>query len=497
MADNATIVIGAQDQASKILQQIGQNTEKLTSTVNKMATAAKAATVVLLPLAAITAGIRAMQGLSSTLDAATEAYNKQARAARGMSDETLAVTAQWQKSLGVGDEVSLQLIRQAQMLGMTEEQAREATKAAMGLSTATGRSLEHSLRQVHKAMQDGTDITEIANRGLAEMQSQMDSLEGVQSRATNSMGDLMEVIGNIIAPIKMLTAQGFAIAAEVLQDVLAPAANMANAAMRSMGPVMEWVAEKVVGAITLAEVVFLNFPKIIEAAMASAELSVRGFVEDIIHFHTVQIPAVLKWFVENWKTLIQDSVNAGIAIFVNFHKNVAEIMIRLWDFIKSGMSGGLGQLASDIGEIAGRNLLAGFEAQTTTLPQIIDRQLTGREKELKDRLAAIGDDLGGQFQDKFNRRMDMVKNGFQETLGELAKLETGAGLLAGKSGGSGLQAVESRLLTRGTSDDPAKVIQRNTEQMAKLQAEANQKHERTARALERQREQRLDVRVIS
>lgn len=570
MADNATIVIGAKDQASQILQQVAKNTEQLTNTVNKMALAAKAATAVLLPIAALTAGIRVVQGLVSASDSAVEAYNTQARAARGMSQATLDVTAQWQKSLGVGDEVSLQLIRQAQMLGMTEEQATQAAKATLGLSQATGKGHLESLRQVHAAMQNGTDITEVATNGLREMQTQMNSLEGVQTRASNSMGDLMESIGNILAPMRMLIAQGFAVAAEVLQDVLKPAVDAANQALGSMGPILDWITKQVVTAITVIEVGLRNLPQVFEYIKLSAELFFVSFMENMKHAFTSQGPALLEWFGRNWLNILSDTFQAIVVMQQNRFKQmwdlfklgfqmlldvsewfgdaitqaitsfgpkvlqflsdtlqaIGKAFTTTWDWITSWFTSGtdsamtgltaslkkitdnvvefvsqppqsLSQYASQFGEIMSRNLLEGFEATTEPLPDLIQRQLTDREKQLKNQMAGIGDDLGSQFQTAFDRRMEMVTQGFKETVDGLGKIEGNLpNLAAGGAGGSGLQAVESRLLTRGSGEDPAKIIQKNTEQMVKAQQEANAKLERLARRAERQRDDSLRVQVV-
>lgn len=572
MADNATIIIGARDQASKILQDIASNTQNLTSKINTMATAAQAATAVLLPIAALAAGVQALRGLASTATAATDAYNKQTRAARGMSDATLEVTAQWQKSLGVGDEVSLQLIRQAQMLGMTEEQAVEATKAALGLATAQGISHEQALRKVHKAMQDGTDITAVANNGLAEMQLQMNSLEGVQTRASNSMGDFMEVVGAIIAPIQMMISHGLAVAAEVLQSVFAPAAQKASDILSNMGPILDWITRQIVSVITFIEIGFKNLPAVFEFVKLRVQLFFTSFVEDMKHAFLVTAPQILEWFGRNWTNLLSDVFQAivvmttnrlrqlrdlfrvGLQAVIDLAKwfsdwvtsaisefgpkvlnflnktlvKIGEAFTKTWNWIVSWFSSGsstaissltdtlqevtndvvafmaapprsVGSYAQQFGEILSRNMLEGFEASTEPLPELVARELTDGEREMQARMGEIGDDLGAQFQDAFQARMDAVTQGFQETVGNLGTVAGSANIpeLGGGRGGSGsLTAKESRLLTRGSGEDPQQQLVKLTQRQTKLLERNNAIQERIARRQEA-REERLNLRVVN
>jgi hypothetical protein len=100
-----------------------------------------------------------------------------------------------------------------------------------------------------------------------------------------------------------------------------------------------------------------------------------------------------------------------------------------------------------LGEIAGRNLVAGFESSLTALPEIAERQLTQREKDLADKIGSIGGRLGAEFSDKFSERMVGVGSGLGEELNAATKnidLKAKSAVVM-----QGNQATEGRLLTRG------------------------------------------------
>jgi hypothetical protein len=252
-----------------------------------------------------------------------------------------------------------------------------------------------------------------------------------------------------------------------MQSALIPAVNMASAAMSALPAVFEYVNSAIVGSITFVEVVIGNFPAIVEAAVAQAELYWIQFSESVKHILTTEIPAYLEWFGNNWTNLLTDIFSAGLTIVQNYIKNYGDVLLALWDWVSSGFAGGAEKLFMDVAQIANRNLLEGFEATTEPLPDIIARQLTDREQELAQRIGKIGTSIGEEFANKFADRMESVNETFKdfniqanltaneaiETLGkvELAKAKTGT------------TATQSRLLTRGPADRGMDKVAKNTE----------------------------------
>jgi hypothetical protein len=496
MSDKSEIIIAAKDQASKVLDQIAKNTEQLAKKTDELNSRFKLSISVAGAVTAAYGAIKAAMGFASAIDMVTDAYNKQAKAARGMTDQQKSHASAMQAVLGVGDEVTLQLMRQAQMLGMSASQSEQATQAAIGLAQATGMSLESALTKVNQVMNGNVDalaktipamkgltteeeklaaVNDLINRGLAEQADQMNSLEGVQTRASNSIGDLYEQFGALIAPIRMVISHGLAVFAETMQSVLAPAVEYAQGVLANMGPILEKVSQWIVGAITIAEVAWNNFPKIIQIMIAQAEIYLIGFVEGVKHTFTVALPAYFNWLYENGVNIVRDAFMAYVTIATNGMQMFQEIISKGIEWVTSGFKGGFDGLTRDLSKAASRNLLEGFKATTQPLPTVLERQLTDREKELKARVASMGASMGEEFANKFDERMGAISNTFSDFNNQvqIESKKSAESIETTKSLANSLQATESRLLTRGSGDDPSKQIARNTEQGNKLLVEAN------------------------
>lgn len=358
--------------------------------------------------------------------------------------------------------------------------------AAAGLSAATGMGLEEALKKVNQAVRGNASalaeavpglnkltteqqklaaISDLVNRGLSEQRNSMNSLEGVQTRAKNSIGDLMESFGALLAPIRTVISYGLAVFAETMQSVLAPAVSFAGSVMSQLPSIFEMIAKGVVGAVTAVEVVVTNLPEIIGAAMAQAELWVIQFGESIKHTFTVEIPAYAAWFGNNWTNLITDAFSAAYTIVKNTMLNIADTILALWDWVASGFQGGANGLFLRVGASAGRSMLDGFEASTGKLPEIAGRQITEREQQLAQKIGNVGKKIGQEFSDKFSERVEAVTNKFENFKTNVSLTQDTAAMdsVMGKAGGTAqLQAVESRLLTRGKADDPNAKIADNT-----------------------------------
>lgn len=503
MASDVQISIGAKDTASKALKSVGQSAKRLQTDMGRLGNAAKGLMSAFAPLLGIFAAVKAVQGIASTISEANDAFLIQEKAARGSTEAQREYASQVQRVLGIGDEVSLQLMKQAELLGISKDQTDEAAMAAIGLAKATGTGTSESLKKVTQAMNGNANalaevipsirdmqteeeklaaINELVTRGLDEQKAQMSGLEGIQTRATNSWGDMLEVIGQILAPLRAIIAQGFAVFAETMQSVLVPAVNLASDAMAALPTILDWVSQAVVGAITFVEVVVTNFPKIVEAAVLQAELYWTQLAETVKHVFTVTIPSYLQWFGDNWLNMLADVFNAGLTIAQNYVRNYADILIRLWEYVSSGFSGGAEALFTDVANIATRSLLDGFESQTASLPEIAERKLTEKEQSLKDRIGQIGADLGTQFASKFDARMQAVGETFEgfSTQANLTANQAAATLQKAAATTGTLTATESRLQTRGTSDDPNAKIVGNTADTVKQLRETNRKLERIA-----------------
>ncbi|WP_417739829.1 hypothetical protein [Rosistilla oblonga] len=505
-------IIGAKDEATKPINQVDDSLQRLERTTEDVAeTAEKSMDTIdisfksLLSGSGVLAGVDiALQAIKAGLDAAigsitaaNDAFDMQTEAVEGLetalrlngeevekqSAKLQSFASDLQALTGVGDEVTLGLMRQASMLGVGSDQLDDVTKATIGLAEATGKSLDESLKLVQNSLEgefgafgeiiprikEATTAEErlllvqsLSAKGLDAKAESANRLAGMEERASGAVGDLMESFGALLAPIRMLIADGTKSLAESLQSALVPAVEMAQEVMENLGPIMEWLREKTIATVnaliasfTFVEVVVMNLGKIWEMMVASAELQLTRLAEISMHTLTVVIPAYAMWFADNFVNIITDAFNAVVAVFTNAGTILGESAFAMFEFIRSGMSGGMDGLMNELGQIASRSLLDGFEATTESLPDIAARKITEREQELQEKIGNIAGDLGQEFADKFEARMIGLGEAVGNELSTDIDLQMGKGLgkASGGNNNSILQAAESRLLTRGPGSD--------------------------------------------
>lgn len=376
---------------------------------------------------------------------------------------------------GVSDQSTLALMHSAQSMGFATDKMDDAAKAAMGLAEATGKTAEQSLGDMKAALEGNFEafhglnpqimfmrtnqeklaaVMAIANQGLQQQSQDMGTVAGSGRRADSAMGSLMESFGKIIAPIRVLINAGIQQLATSLDTLMIPIVQYATQVLENIGPIMDWVKEKVVaainviiGAFTFFEVILTNLSSVWEIVKAAAELAMISISESVMHTLTEVIPAYAMWFGENFINLIKDAFNGVITVITNAGKIIGEMVYQIFEFIASGGAGGIDGLMAGLGQTASMSLTDGFKSSLTSLPEIAARQLTEREKDLADKIGAVGGRLGQEFSDKMSERMV----GVGSTLGDELSAATSAINLKGRPAivMQGVQATEGRLLTRG------------------------------------------------
>jgi hypothetical protein len=377
-----------------------------------------------------------------------------------------------EKLTGVSDQTTLALMQQAQSMGFATGAMDDAAKAALGLAAATGKTAEQSLGDMKAALEGNFEsfhglnpqimfmrtnqeklaaVLAIANQGLAQQAADTTSVAGSGRRADTAMGTLMETFGAIIAPIRVLISAGLQQLAETLTGMMAPAAEYATSVLENIGPIMDYVKEKVVqginvviGAFTFLEVILTNLGTVWDLVLAYAEKTMLGIVGAVMHALTEVIPAYAMWFGENFVNIIRDGLMLAFTVVTNHIAKIVDAFQALWDFIASG---GQTDVLGELGNIAGRSYLEGFQSSLTALPEIAARQLSQREQDLADKVGKIGAKLGNEFSDKMEERMV----GVGSTISDEMSAATSNINLKGKGAvmTQGIPATEGRLLTRG------------------------------------------------
>jgi hypothetical protein len=522
MSNGIDFVIGGKDHASpaissaeKSLQRLQQKTSgvsKATKDLSEVnagaASASKAASAAIAGMskAAISAtvaiaaiGAAAIATLFAVVklhktsaplyDAQMEALRKldsalRLRGASAGSSAMAGMAKNLEKLTGVSDNVTLALMHQAAGMGFATGAIDDAAKAAIGLSHAMGTDAASAMADLKSALEGNFDafhamnpqiqymwsnqqklaaVIAIANQGLSDQANDTQTVAGSARRANSAWQSLMETIGKILAPIRVLISAGIQQLAKSLMELLAPAVEKATKLLENIGPMMDWVKRKVVDGInaiikafTFVEVIVLNISDVFQLFAMSAELSMLEMVGTFQHAFTEVIPAYAIWFGENFTAIMRDAMNMAQAIVENMVTNISDAFIALWDFI---VSGGQTDIMGQLGEIAGRSWLDGFESTLGELPDVMERQITDRERELAKLMEGIRNRMGDEFADKVKARMLTVGD-------DLAGLADAANInLKGRNSvlTSSIQATEGRLLTRG----PASTVQQTLNEIAK------------------------------
>ncbi len=562
MTDEA-IVVGAKDEASRVLREVAAQLARLTTAVEQSApkTAAKvqqvemsfkALATAVAPLAAVFALVRGAMVSFETMGASVEAFNVQQEAVRGLSlairDEVSDVeaataahadfAARMQVATNVGDEATLGLMRQASMMGVAENQIDSAAAATIGLANAFGISQEEALKKVTQAIAGNSAafgefipdirnarteaqafqmILDVAGRGLADAEDRTRTTAGMMQRAGGAIGDLKEKLGELLAPFWSFAYEVLAVAAESMQSALVPAIDAVQAGFDAVRPVLDavlvavhdfgvivgvvfevafglfgeltaalglnqetfgswgdalqstirWVGEAIIAGMTMAEVVLTNLPEVFDYVLQAAELWSISIVEDFRHAMTVVLPEYLEYFTgtseEFWRGLL-----SGVRMAVDI---LVELLVFPWKTLIEILPGVSEAVDTAVNQVLkGQQAVFGYVAyEIGKLPDITERVLTDRERELMDSMGRIAADLGEEFDAKFSERVARLgleaRQGMAQDLAETAnQLRQEKVRVAIDS--TQLSAVESRLLVRGRTDDPLLSVASNTARTA-------------------------------
>lgn len=493
-------VIGGKDQAKPAMASVEQSLQRLEAKTDSLSASTMSLTKLTVGIAGAYAlfksAIASLSGLSGAIDdfdAAEESVRAldQAMELNGGSSDTLmqqyeGLADTLEKTTNVAAETTQGLMKQAAIMGVSNDKLDDMAVAAIGLSEALGVSLDTGLEKVRLATEGNfkafeklipsmknmkTDeeklaaVLELSARGMAMKEEASKSAAGSAEQMEHRVGNLMETIGGMLSPIRQLVNQGITVLADAFSELLAPAAEYMQQVFSDMGGWMDWVKEKViagvnlmVGAFTFFEVVLTNLDSIWTIVVSQAELYMLQISGVIMHTLTEVIPAYASWFGENFVNLMRDAVMLAYTVVSNHVQKIVDAFMALWDFIESG---GTSDILGQLGEIAGRSYLEGFESSLTDLPTIASRTITDREQELAATIGQLGSNLGDEFARKMEERMidigENVGDGLNTNI-DLSMANSGLAKRKDGTAGTSINATESRLLTRGPSSTMEKML---------------------------------------
>jgi len=419
--------------------------------------------------------------------------------------------------MGVADSqlqsVTLASLGLAQALGISQEEALKKVTAATNGAAMSLTRLVPELRGAANEEEAFAMVMAIAQRGLVDAEMQTTTTAGAMARAAGATGDLQEKVGELISPFLKLGYEAVAVTAESLQTALVPAIDAVAAGFTTMKPMLDVIiggfdnigviagvafeviisvitaasdavglnkatfetwgeglaytiqaaSEAVIGGMTWIEVILTNLPAVFNYVEMSFEAMAIGLVIAASEAFSQAIPEELSSFIgfmTEWINGLISGMQAGAMLLI-------DTLLAPWRALASLVPGLLEGINAAI-DTATAGWGATVEIASVTIgsmPGAIEA-LRAREAELKAAMGGIATDLGTQFSEKFSERASRLNVKVRENLkNELDQIQTNKptpDMAQLSTVQSQLSAVESRLLSRGRSDDPLLSVVENT-----------------------------------
>lgn len=520
MSNGIDFVIGGKDQAKPAMSSVEQSLQRLEKKTDSLGKSTKLLTTITGGLAAVYASVKSAMAAIGGIEAANTAFDEHAKSVSelevALKTQGVAVGAEMdrlekyadtmQRATGENDSAVMAVMKEAAMLGVAADKLDDMTTAAYGLAEATGKDVSSSMTMMRQATEGNfeafnkaipqlkhmtTDeekfaaVLALSARGMEAKATWASQVEQSGAGASTAIDKLMESVGAILAPFRVLISTGIETAANALSHLLGPAVEYATALLENMGPMIEWVKDTIntainaiIGTFTFFEVILTNLDSVWEIVVSQSELWMLQLVGVIEHALTVAIPAYAAWFGENFVNLIRDGINLAYVVVTNGISKIVDAFVALWEYVASW---GETDIMAQLGEIGGRSFLDGFESSLTDLPDIAGRTISDREKHLTEQIGQVGANLGDEFSRKMAERMlqagDGVSDAFNKEIDLKVKktVDEAAGTSGGKGGSQSgnLTASESRLLTRGSSDGVKELWERAVASLQQIMASTN------------------------
>jgi hypothetical protein len=459
---DAELVVGARNDAKAVLDEIGDQLAALaipaqegslkvdaaiSGLLAKLAAGAVAVTgafgAAAIAVGSIAAGsaIKAISDESEALDALNRELDNYVGKGRIAEETAKAFAAANRVSLGISEAQTISLMTSASALGVTQDKLDEAALAAIGLSKALGVSVDAALKKVIEGDQRLVSITDSVNAGLREQANSLDGLPGLWNLVEVSAKNSIELIMSSTKP-------------------------MQEAFVAIGRSITEGLTKALIGTISALQVYRENTTLSNEYVMARWALTFEQLDATSKFFLSEQLPAYWEWFTNNVTALLADGARAAVAIVTNEFTLISEIIstqIAYWT----------GQISEfEAGARLSEAFAApfdGIEFQAEKMPEIIGQRMTDRERALTDKLAAMGKRLGKEFSEAFDenlKKFSIESPQLKESDLQGLKQNKPSDAAGRGSRQQDLQAVESRLLTRGRADNAMDKVAKATQESA-------------------------------
>lgn len=279
------IVVGAKDEATRILDSVSQSVDRMEQAIVKSADSTESSSsriefsfnslaIAATALAAAYTVVSVASSAMAASDRNVAAFVSQEASIRGLThalelqtdevESSLAARKEFAAQLAefgnIGDEVTFSLQRQAAQMGFQGDQIDALIATAAGLKGEFGIELTQAFDLAAAAAHGNSSalqglipemrfafteaqrfemVTRAATHGLDALSETTTTVEGKMQRSANAWGDLYESLGAIVAPLYGVAADAAFEFANTLALELAPAAEWVNTTVENSQPVLD------------------------------------------------------------------------------------------------------------------------------------------------------------------------------------------------------------------------------------------------------------------
>lgn len=361
--------------------------------------------------------------------------------AAGYSKEQLmAMSSQLEEQLAIGDDTiqnTFAII--ATFKNIRGDHFKEATERAADMAEVLGGDLSSSAMQVSKALNDPTKgITALTRAGVSFTEQQKEQIQKMQEagdmmgaqriildelasefggaataqagtfagsldKMSNRLGNVSEVIGELLIPYVEMLFPVFDVAITAVEGIADALLGSSDASEEFANSWSDYFVDSLKTGINTAidvfstlEFLWTNMGPIVLRTITDWELSIVGWLEEIKQAFTVTAPAYLDWYADNFFNIFKDISNFHHTVQKNMAHNVKEFFEGLWAYL-SGGEGGFEFIA----------LTEGFESSLSELPVIAERKITETEKQLQRDIANLDQMMGDSWNEIWRRNEEL------------------------------------------------------------------------------------------
>jgi len=324
-------------------------------------------------------------------------------------------------------------------------------------------------------------------------------LQGVVGGISNAVSRITSFVSeniNIVRGVAVATKVAFEVVGGIVSSVasgIGAAFSGVSGALGGFQNISKAVLTGFVQGLTFVETAVANLPVVFDIMAQTSSLKVLTFVNDVTHWFTTVLPNAVKTFgvmVMNGFAMI---VKGGVDLFKSMIDRVAGLLSKLASFDPTGI------VAAHVAALEQGSRFLDAMSDSVKFAQapaaVQPRAETPEEAAMKARIAASSDALASDFEARLGPRMESLSAAFdnasstikltQEKASEDMQLQNEATEeLAASTKSQGVQAAQSRLLTRGIARDPQKELVNETKKQTKAAEEQSTFLERIATAVE-------------